>query len=206
MAARSSTVEPQLPRPLTRLIGRETELDALLSLLETPGNRSITISGPGGVGKTRLALHWRPPSPTSSIGMSSSCRSRRSATQTSLVVAIAAALGVEPDRSDDVEPVISARLADRAPALVLDNFEQVLAGAPVVAGLLLRAPGLRVVVTSRAALDVAGERRFPLSPLPLPEPDERNVEQVLAHDAVRLFIDRAHAVRPDLLPGRHGDH
>jgi predicted ATPase/class 3 adenylate cyclase len=187
-----------LPSKLTTFLGREGEIQEIASLLGS--TRLLTLSGPGGTGKTRLSIQVaarlidRYPDGVYFVDLSS-------ITQPEIVAStIAQELGL-PDRGGrDPMERLADHLRDRRVLLVLDNFEQVLDAAPVVADLLAGAPGLAVLVTSRSALHVYGEREYPVPPLKVPDP--KNLPPLAAltqYEAVALFIERATAV----LPGFH---
>jgi len=186
-----------LPVQLTPVIGREKEVWELTALLRRPDVRLVTLTGPGGTGKTRLALQaaaelvddypdgvWFVP--------------LAAITDPALVPsAIAGVLGVRESGATPLPELLRAHLADERLLLVLDNFEQVLDAAPVV-GALLAAPGVRVLVTSRAGLRLRGEREVPVPPLALPNRrPPPTAEQLGLFGAVRLFLERAQGVRPD---------
>jgi predicted ATPase/class 3 adenylate cyclase len=187
-----------LPAQPTPLLGRETEVAALREALAAPSPRLVTLTGPGGVGKTRLALQaaaeaidsfpdgvwWAPLAGVSDPAL--------------LPDAIAAPLGVREAPGEALLDSIGAHLRARHALLLLDNLEHLPdAGAPI-AHLLAAAPDLRVLATSRAPLHVRGERTFPVAPLPLPRPArDLSLEDALSSPAVQLFVDRAQAVVPD---------
>jgi predicted ATPase/class 3 adenylate cyclase len=185
-----------LPTALTSFVGR-AELAVAHELLRR--TRLLTLTGPGGTGKTRLSIAlaaeamadypdgvWFVPLATL-------------ADATLVGPAIATAIGLVADPLHDPVDRVVDHLRTRRALLVLDNFEQVLDAAPIVAQLLREAPDLRAVVSSRAPLRISGEQEFAVPPLSLPEPGaERDPERLLASEAVRLFLERAMAVRADL--------
>lgn len=200
--ARTAAVEERVgasvPLPLTRLVGRDADLRKLCDWLAAPDVRLVTVTGPGGVGKTRLALEtaraiaegrgWR----VWFVGLGS-------VRAASLVAsAIAEALGVLDATALDL-PRHARLVCDGTPTLlVLDNFEHVLDAAPLVADLLGAVGPLRILITSRAPLRVRGEREYALGPLAL----ETDVEALPLADlasspAVRLFVERVRDVQPD---------
>jgi predicted ATPase/DNA-binding NarL/FixJ family response regulator len=182
----------RLPPQPTSFIGREAELSALAALLSDPAGRLVTIVGPGGVGKTRLALAvaGRLQGGRAAIGFAP-----LQAVQDPdhLARAIAEAIGCPLSGQDAPANQVRRFLRRRDILLVLDNFEHLLAASELLSELLAAAPGLRMLVTSRAALNLQEEWRFPLDGLALPEGDE-------ASEAVRLFGERAGRVRPDFAP------
>ncbi|MEC3954324.1 BTAD domain-containing putative transcriptional regulator [Nocardia sp. CDC153] len=178
----------RLPTPLTSFIGRETELSELLPLLAQ--SRLVTLVGPGGTGKTRLAL-------AAASRLRGEVRFIDLAPLTDghqIPQAVAAALGATA--GGEVERRLRTMLADRRIVLILDNCEQVvLEAARFVHRLLVDCPGVRVLATSREALRITGESVFVVPQLPLAKPDSPLADQ-LSGPAVRLFADRASAVRP----------
>ena len=186
---------PALPAPVTALVGRDAEVAEVAGMLTGPGGRLVVLTGAGGAGKTRLALavagqaRERWPDGAAFVDLSP-------VTDPALVPdAIAAALGLVGQGRERPLETVQRGLAGRAMLLVLDNFEQVLEAAPVVADLLQSAPGLRVLVTSRVVLRVRGEQEWRVDPLGVPPPG--STLAVLAEaPAVRLFTDRARDVQP----------
>ena len=182
-AAEELTALAPLPLAATPLVGREEAVHTLRSWLVDPGARFVTLTGPGGVGKTRLALEL-----ARTIAEEGATRvvfvPLAPVRQAALVEpAVAEALGVVCAPS---QLAMRARAAfGRTPMLlVLDNFEHVLDAAPLVADLLASVPSLRIVATSRAPLRVRGEREYPVDPLTITP-------------AVRLFVERVQDAQPD---------
>ena len=188
-----------LPLPLTRLLGRERDLEMLQQWLADPAARLITLIGPGGVGKTRLALEV-----ARNIAEDDSTRvvfvELASIRQATFVgSAIAEALGLSDITAVDLPRHVQALCNQERPILlVLDNCEQVLDAAPLIADLVASGRSLRVLATSRAALRVRGERLHAVEPLGL-QADSAVMSAVeLARvPAVRLFLERVRDVRPD---------
>ena len=178
--------------PLTPLIGRETELAQLADRLEERDCRLLTLVGPGGIGKTRLALQAAADLGASFRDGVALSHWPRSARPSSLVPAIASALGLTFTGPADPKAQLLAFLRAKDMLLVLDNFEHLLAAAPLVSELLAACPDLTVLVTSRAPLHVRGEQQFPVPPLLLPNlahlPDVGTLTQ---YSAVALFVARA---------------
>ncbi|MBC8075676.1 MAG: tetratricopeptide repeat protein, partial [Chloroflexales bacterium] len=186
-----------LPLPPTRLIDRERELGELAALLAAPTNRLITITGPGGVGKTRLALHVataNAPAFADGVCFVPLAPIREPA---QVLIAIAQALGVPQNDARPLEQLVAAALAQRQLLLLLDNCEHLLpAAATLVAPLLAAAPLVVVLATSRVTLRLTPERRYALAPLSLESDDQTADVHSVQSAAVALFVERAQAARP----------
>jgi predicted ATPase/DNA-binding XRE family transcriptional regulator len=189
--------ETRLPRPLTRLIGRDAERCEIAGLLRDERVRLLTVTGPGGVGKTRLAV-------AVAADLGDAFRDgvvfvdlAPVPEPSQVVLAVAAALEVTDQGNISPIETVQRRLSTRKLLLVLDNFEHLLPAAPLVSELLQTAPEVQALVTSRAALRLHGEREYPLSPLPTPELGVTQAPADLATwEAIALFVERACAVQP----------
>jgi predicted ATPase/transcriptional regulator with XRE-family HTH domain len=189
----------RLPVPPTPLVGREREVGEILGRLTRPAVRLLTLTGPGGTGKTRLALAVvEQLSDTIADGLV--FVPLAPLTDPALVPsAIAEALGVREEGGQPLRERLQQYLATKQVLLVLDNVEHLVSGvAPLVSDLLAAAPELRVLATSRVPLRLRGEHEYPVPPLGLPRrKPPPTAEQLSQYEAVRLFIDRAQAVRAD---------
>jgi predicted ATPase/class 3 adenylate cyclase len=183
-----------IPPPPTPLVGRETELAALHAQVRRPDVRLITLTGPGGTGKTRLALETAVELANDFEGGAHLVALQAIRDPELLLPAIAQALGV----SQAAGQSLSAYLAPKELLLVLDNFEQIVAGAGMLAELLAASPSVKLLVTSREPLRIAGEQVFPVPPLALPDPRRVSRPEDLApYASARLFIERAQSAQPD---------
>ena len=187
-----------LPVQLTSFVGRAREVAEAQRLLG--GTRLLTLTGPGGTGKTRLSLelaanlleqfqdgvYFVPLAPITDAGLVAST--------------IAQTLGLKESGRQDSRESLREYLGGKRMLLLLDNFEQVASAAPLVGDLLKSSPGLKILVTSRAVLRVYGEQEFAVPPLGLPDPRHLpSLESLSQYEAVALFIQRAVTVKPDFV-------
>ncbi len=191
-----------LPIQPTRLIGRDREVTAVCQQLLQEDVRLLTLTGPGGAGKTRLGLqvaddlleHF-----ADGVFYIALAAVRE---QNQVASALSETLGLTHEQ-DDTRPLLERlkdHLREKALLVVLDNFEQVVAAAPLIADLLASCPRLKALVTSRVALHLRAEHEFPVPPLALPDVKRLPaVEALSQYAAVALFIERASAVRPDFV-------
>jgi len=190
-----------LPGQRTGFVGRKKEVAALKELLLRPDTRLLTVTGPGGMGKTRLAVQVAGelvqyfPGGTHFVPLSS-------LSDPALIAsAIVQTMGIREAGGRSALETLRRNLqgASRAPMLlVLDNFEHLVQAAPTVADLLATAPNLKIMVTSRSALHVYGEHEFPVPPLALPDSRSKASLELLSQcPSVALFVQRAIAAKPD---------
>ena len=193
---RTSRPKHNLPAPLTSFVGRQKEIGEVSGLLEA--SRLLTLTGPAGTGKTRLALqvaaqvaeHFADGAylvelaPLKDPGL--------------FAATVARSLGITKASEQPVEIVLASYLRSKKLLLILDNFEHLMEAAPLVDSLLSGAPDLRCLITSREALRLYGEQGYPVPPLGLPNlSDPDSPSPLVDHEAVALFVQRAKAVVPD---------
>jgi predicted ATPase/class 3 adenylate cyclase len=190
-----------LPRQASAFVGRGTELKEVEKRLDDEAVRLLTLVGPGGTGKTRLAIRAAADQVDKfEDGVFFVDLSAVRDTE-SVLTAIARAIGLSETSDEPMLAELTRQLRDRRAMLVLDNFEQVSAAATTVMQLLRDCPALQLLVTSREPLHVGGEHLLPVPPLSLPgaAPRELSAEQLRRFEAVQLFVERAQAVKPDFL-------
>ncbi len=186
-----------LPAQVTSFIGREAEIALAVELFEKQHARLVTLTGPGGIGKTRLGLQiaekllMRFEDGVYFVPLAE-------ASDTELVLSkIAELLGVREGGSQALYDSLKSFLRDKSMLLVLDNFEQVLQAGPPVAGLLESAPKLKILVTSRSILHIRGEHELQVPALQVPDMDSHEVAAQLAGcESIRMFIERVKAIKP----------
>jgi predicted ATPase/tetratricopeptide (TPR) repeat protein len=195
----TEAINNNLPAQVTSFVGREAEIKSIKNLLEGQTVRLLTLTGPGGTGKTRLSLQV-------ASRLLSLFRdgvffiSLAEAHEPALVISkIAELLGVREGGSQSLFEGVKNYLRNKQLLLILDNFEQVLDAAPVVTELLESAPQLKVLVTSRVLLNLHGENEYPVPTLQLPESDSSiHATQLADYEAIQMFVDRAKAANPHL--------
>ena len=188
-----------VPVPLTSFVGRDAELQVILSMLDGDGTRLLTITGPGGVGKTRLALETaRRVEPDFDDGVRYLTFTAEQRPE-QVLPSVARAVVVNERGDRPLFDSLVDTLSDRHLLLVLDNFEHLLADSPAwLVSLLERCPRIKALVTSRVPLNVTGERRFLVPPMPVP--DEAELGDPGSYASVDLFFQRARAIRSTFDP------
>ena len=194
--SKAASLQHNLPAQPTRFIGRTAQLEAIKSLLDREDVRLITLLGPGGTGKTRLSLQAGHkmlagfPDGVTFVPLVDDTDNDQ------FVSRVAQQLHVRQGGRPLLESV-KDYLYDKGMLLILDNFEQLMSAAPIVADLLAAAPKIKIIVTSRTTLNLQGEQIFPVPPLELPgTQDEWAVDTLMDYEAVHLFMERAQSVQP----------
>jgi predicted ATPase/tRNA A-37 threonylcarbamoyl transferase component Bud32 len=189
-----------LPVPSTPLVGREQELKALTQLLLRDEVRLVTLTGPGGTGKTRLGLQVVANLNEAFLDGTFFVSLAASTDATLVLSTIAQIFGIFENPVRSVAEGVIAYLHEKHLLLLLDNFEQVVEATPVIAELLAACPKLKILVTSRTVLHLTGEHEFPVPPLTTPNPKHKLALAALTqYAAIKLFIQRAAAVKPDFV-------
>jgi predicted ATPase/DNA-binding SARP family transcriptional activator len=213
-ASRDKRSLERLRRPRGDLVGRVDELERAVDLLADPAVRIVTLVGPGGIGKTRLALAAVDRIAADAIATDPAAADAEGSDVVTAVVplasvsdpaevlaSVAQVIGAVPEwPGQDLVELLAEELTGQRTVIVLDNVEQLVDDprlADALAELLERTPGLTLLVTSRIALRLRDEHQVPLGPLPVPDEGESGLEDVRSSESVQLFLERARAVAPD---------
>jgi predicted ATPase len=191
----SSSKKPKhnLPAQPTPFIGRAAQIAALKEMIASPAARLITLMGPGGTGKTRLSLQVAQESLDQFTHGAFFVPLADDTDTTQFISRVAQQLEVKQGGRPLLDN-IKDYLRDKKLLLVLDNFEQLISAAPVVADLLAAAPQLKIITSSRIALKVRGEHEYPVAPLDVPQ-REATLEELTGYESINLFVDRARAAQ-----------
>ena len=183
-----------LPMPLTSFVGRHREIHEIKQLLTT--KRLITLTGPGGSGKTRLALEVAS-TINHAFANGAAFVDLSAITHAATVInAIAHALDITENPDIPLPEILKRALRSQEILLLIDNFEHVIEAAPLLADLLMGAPQIKMLVTSRAALHLSGEQEHPVLPLSLPDSGSVAIEHLIESEAITLFRQQARSAQP----------
>src|SRR6476619_3501238 len=197
-AGRAKAAATDLPVGRTSFVGRTLEIERIAQLLAE--SRLVTLTGPGGIGKTRLAIESARQVASRFPGGVVFVELAALHDHELMVPTIGATLGMGAAEASSTFHAVRDRLASVEALLVLDNFEQIQAAASAVGELLAATPNLRIAVTSRIPLHLAGEQEYPVGPLGLPDRGRTQAVAAIGEtESVALFVARARAVRPDFV-------
>jgi predicted ATPase len=192
----SSSRQAALPIPPTPLVGRDKEAREVADTLGADEVRIVTMSGPGGIGKTRLAIEVAARlAPSFDDGVRFVPLATVEGAE-GVGPALFAAFGLKESASRPPSELLSDYLRTRSILIVLDSFERAAAAGPMIGELLSGAPGIKFLVTSRSVLNIRGENEYPVPPMSVPDPARRQPQGAEESDAVRLFVETARAANP----------
>lgn len=195
-ASKDSHIASKIPTPLTRLIGRRAEMSAIKDCVRRTDVRLVTLSGPGGVGKTRLAVQVAQELKSDFKDGVFFISLAPLGEPNLIAAAISQTIGLRQTPGKSLKESLNSHLADRVMLLVLDNFEHLLPAGLYISELLRSASALKILSTSRTPLHLYGERRFIVQPFDLPD-QSGNISDWEQNDAITLFVERAQAARSD---------
>ena len=190
---RFASLPSNLPDPAGPLLGRDSDVASLIELVHK--HRVVTITGPGGVGKTRLVVSVGRKLAHEFLDGVAFVAMAEVTDPADFLPALADALDVKEAEGRTLGEGIATLIAEKKALLLLDNLEQVVAAAADVAGLIESCPQLRIVTTSRTPLRIAAEREYPLPPLALPSTEAESIESLISSPAIALFVERARVTR-----------